>query len=392
MYQKVLAFFNDLSIPMAEWAALATVLAVIAVIAVLSYVVLHRVALKLLDQAAQRSQRIWHRALFGRKLFYRSMVIVQLVILSWQMTIWLPDDFFLLPVSNVLLDSLIVFYAMMALFSLLDVVLDFSMTSRAGRELPLRGLFQGVKLALAVMALLLVVSLLIGKSPALLLSGLGAMTAILLLVFKDPILGLVAGIQLSANRMVALGDWVEMPQYKANGEVIDITLTTVKVQNWDKTITTIPTYAMISDAFVNWQGMQNTGARRIKRSITIDVRSVKYLDKTLQERLAPLPGVTSYLDTHPQPTNLGAVRYHIAEMLRNNDQVRTDLTLMVRQLQQTAQGIPLEVYCFSANTNWVIYESLQSDIFDQLYASLEHFDLAIYQSPSGTDFQQLMSQ
>lgn len=392
MYQKVLQQLVDWQVPLAEWAALGVVLVAIIVIAWLSYWVLHRIVLRVLDNAAQKSQRIWQRALFGRKLFSRSMIVFQLVILSWQVRLWLPDGFVLLPVSGIIFDSLIVLYVMLALFSLLDVVLDFSMTSRAGRELPLRGLFQGIKLALSVMALLLIVSILIGQSPLLLLSGLGAMTAILLLVFKDPILGLVAGIQLSANRMVALGDWVEMPQYKANGEVIDITLTTVKVQNWDKTITTIPTYSMISDAFVNWQGMQKTGARRIKRSITIDVRSVKYLDDDLQERVKSLPGVADYLASQSAPTNLGAVRYHIAEQLRVHEQVRTDLTLMVRQLQQTAHGIPLEVYCFSAQTDWIIYEGVQADLFDQLYASLAQFDLAIYQSPSGTDFQQLTNQ
>ncbi|WP_199671142.1 mechanosensitive ion channel family protein [Salinibius halmophilus] len=391
MYQRVLQQMLDWQVPMAEWAALGAVLLVIVLIAWVSYWVLHRIVLRFLDSAAQKSQRIWHRALFGRKLFSRSMVVVQLVILSWQIQLWLPDGFVLLPVSSIILESLIVLYVMLSLFSLLDVVLDFSMTSRAGRELPLRGLFQGVKLALAVMALLLIVSILIGQSPLILLSGLGAMTAILLLVFKDPILGLVAGIQLSANRMVAPGDWVEMPQYKANGEVIDITLTTVKVQNWDKTITTIPTYAMISDAFVNWQGMQKTGARRIKRSVTIDVRSVRFVDDELKQRIANLPGVADYLAASKAPTNLGAVRFYIAEKLRQNEKVRSDLTLMVRQLQQTAQGIPLEIYCFSAITDWIIYEGIQADIFDELYASLDHFDLAIYQSPSGTDFQQLMS-
>jgi miniconductance mechanosensitive channel len=257
---------------------------------------------------------------------------------------------------------------------------------------------------------LLIVSTLIGKSPVILLSGLGAMTAVLMLVFKDPILGLVAGIQLSANNMLAVGDWLEMGRYGADGEVIDIGLTTVKVKNWDHTITTIPTYALISDSFKNWRGMSESGGRRIKRSLRLDAASVRFLNEADIHRLQKARLLDGYLNDKVQEisrynseqaadmtslvngrrlTNLGTFRAYLAAMLRQHPHIHQQMTLMVRQLESGSEGIPIEIYAFTSTTSWVEYEGIQADIFDHIFAVLPEFDLRVHQSPTGFDMRTL---
>jgi len=262
------------------------------------------------------------------------------------------------------------------------------------KRLPIRGVIQSIKIVISIFITILTISLLVDRSPLLLLSGLGAMTAVLMLVFKDPLLGLVAGIQLSANKMLNVGDWLEMPKYGADGDVIDINLTTVKVQNWDKTITTIPTYALISDSFKNWQGMTESGSRRIKRSIYIDTTSVHFLtakacDKLKKSQLiAPyieekIAEITRYNDSNHinfddeinarRLTNLGTFRAYLEAYIRSNTQINKDMTLMVRQLSPTSNGLPLEIYAFTNTTQWVVYENIQADIFDHIFAIIPEF-------------------
>ena len=246
----------------------------------------------------------------------------------------------------------IMMYALLSVFSLLDVILNLAQKFPAASQLPLKGIFQGIKLIGAILVGILMISLLIGQSPAILISGLGAMAAVLMLVFKDPILGLVAGIQLSANDMLKLGDWLEMPKYGADGAVIDIGLTTVKVRNWDNTITTIPTWSLVSDSFKNWSGMSASGGRRIKRSISIDVTSIRFLDEDEMQRLNKAHLLKPYLTSRHQEinewnrqqgstesilnlrlmTNIGTFRAYLNEYLRNHPRIRKDMTLMVRQL------------------------------------------------------------
>ncbi len=243
-----------------------------------------------------------------------------------------------------------------------------------------------------------------------LLSGLGAMTAILLLVFKDTILGLVAGIQLVANDMVRPGDWLEMPKYGADGDVEEITLNVVKIRNWDKTVTTIPTYALISDSFKNWRGMSESGGRRIKRSMLLDVSSIRFCtDETLGElrkirKLAPFieqrlkeisDANAEYEGSEPSPangrrlTNMGLFRQYAVEYLREHGDIRKDMTFLVRQLQPTAEGLPLEIYVFSGDQRWVQYEAIQADIFDHVLAVVPLFDLRVFQAPTGADIGRL---
>ena len=296
--------------------------------------------------------------------------------------------------------------AALALFALLDCLLSLSRHTRLGRDLPLRGIFQGVKLVASILVGILMIALLLGKSPLFLFSGLGAMTAVLMLVFKDPILGLVAGIQLSANRMLSVGDWLQMDKYGADGEVTDIGLTTVKVSNWDKTITTIPTYALISDSFKNWQGMTESGGRRIKRSVNIDMTSVRFLTSQEQLQLKQARLLAPYLSRKEQElssynqqlsdaiscpingrhlTNLGTLRAYLDAYLHAHSGIRKDMTLMVRQLAPTSDGLPLEIYCFTATTAWADYEGIQADIFDHIFAIIGQFHLRLHQSPTGYD-------
>ena len=235
------------------------------------------------------------------------------------------------------------------------------------------------------------------------------MTAIIMLIFKDSILGLVAGIQLSANRMVARGDWIEMPKFGADGEVLEVALTTVKIRNWDKTITTIPTYALISDSFKNWRGMSNSGVRRIKRSVSVDMSSVAFLDQESLPRLRKISLLKDYLSQKEQEidswntqnadlanpinarslTNIGTFRAYIREYLKNHPKIAQEETLLVRQLQPTENGIPVELYIFTTDNRWANYEDIQSDIFDHLLSVLPEFGLRAFQAPSDYSFQSM---
>ncbi|WP_044410641.1 mechanosensitive ion channel family protein [Thiomicrospira microaerophila] len=253
-------------------------------------------------------------------------------------------------------------------------------------NLPYRVISQLIKLLTLIVVVILSISLLIGSSPAFLLSGLGALTAVLLLVFRDTLLGLVASVQVAANRMVAKGDWIEMPKYGANGNVIEVALTTVKVRNWDNTVTTFPTYALISDSFINWRAMQESGGRRIKRSIQLDIHTIRFVDEEELKKFKNNPFLSrffeeqSYVDLDQVDlTNSALFRAYIEWTLRQHPLINQNLMVMVRQLQPTELGLPMEVYCFSADKAWVNYEKIQSDIFDRLLAVLPLFDLMAFQ-------------
>lgn len=394
----------------AEQAYVIAVVLVITVTALVIHWVLHGVVLRSLRASAKGSNQVWAQALYRRKLFTRLVLTLQGIIVYAQARLWLEPDAEGLVLIEVVTHLWILLFGLLSLFSLLNTFEDIAITTESGRRLPLRGLFQSLKLVAAIVAVIFAVSLLIGKSPLILFSGLGAMTAILLLVFKDPIMGLVAGIQLSANKMLSLGDWLEMPKYGADGEVIDIGLTTVKIRNWDQTITTIPTYALISDSFKNWQGMSESGGRRIKRAIHIDATSVHFLSEEDVARLRKAQLLTDYMeqklleidkynrqhniDTSSPAngrrlTNLGTFRAYLTAYLKANTNIHTEMTQMVRHLNPGADGIPIEIYAFTNNTAWLAYENIQADIFDHIFAVLPEFDLRIYQSPTGHDLQGL---
>jgi miniconductance mechanosensitive channel len=294
----------------------------------------------------------------------------------------------------------------MTLGAVLDVVNTvYSRSPRAHRR-AIKGYLQVIKIVFYVVAVILVIATLIDRSPLLLLSGLGALAAVLMLVFKDTILSLVASIQLNSNDMLRVGDWIEMPQFNADGDVIDIALHTVKVQNWDKTITTIPTWRLINESFRNWRGMEESGGRRIKRSLLLDQTSVHFLGEAERGRMRRFLLIDDYLTEKAdelerwnaqlvekgrdpvnarRATNVGTFRAYVQQYLRHHPRIRQDMTLLVRQLQPTDAGLPLEIYCFTATTAWAEYEAIQSDVFDHLLAILPEFDLRLFQRPSGAD-------
>ena len=403
---KYIPQFSDLA-----YTACAIVLIIL--ISVGIHFLLHRVVISWVGSRARGNQQIWRKAFFERKLFSRLALTLQGIIIYIQAGLWLENESTLLPLIQSTAHIWILLYGMLSLFSLLDALLDISRHKPAMRHFPLRGIFQSIKLIASIFIGLLIVSLLIGKSPLLLLSGLGAMTAVLMLVFKDPILGLVAGIQLSANNMLTVGDWLEMPKYGADGAVIDIGLTTVKVQNWDNTITTIPTYALISDSFKNWRGMSESGGRRLKRSLLLDSSSVHFLQTEDIHRLQRAQMLAPYLDEKVQEltqynsnqqldlsslangrrlTNIGTFRIYLERLLKSHPRIHQQMTLMVRQLEQTPNGIPVEIYAFTNTTSWVEYESIQGDIFDHIFAVLPEFGLRAHQAPTGYDMRALARQ
>lgn len=253
----------------------------------------------------------------------------------------------------------------------------------------LKGFYQMLKLVVVCIGAIIIISTIIDKNPVAILTGLGAGTAILMLVFQDTIKGLVAGIQLMANDMLRPGDWITVPKYGADGDVMEVTLTTVKVRNWDKTIVTVPPYALVNDSFQNWRGMYDIGGRRVKRSINIDMHTVRFCTEEEMEKFRQEPWMEGFKATGEKEVNLYIFRYYIEYYLRHNPKVSQDLTMLVRQLQPTAQGMPVELYFFSADTAWASYESLQGEVFDHVLAMLQHFDLKVFQSPTGLDFQKL---
>ncbi|GAA4357011.1 mechanosensitive ion channel family protein [Kangiella marina] len=410
MQQKFSQWLQAQGYEFTDITALVMVLGLILLISIAIHFIFHRIVLRFVDRMAKKSQKHWRKAFFERKLFTRIALVVQGIIIYIQAGLWLKPETAVL--EWVLTTSLlwVLLYILLSAFSLLDALLDISQGESRFRGLPLRGLFQSVKLVATIVVIILAISALAGKSPLIILSGLGAMTAVVMLVFKDPILGLVAGVQLSANDMLEVGDWLEMPSYGADGDVIEIALTTVKVRNWDQTITTVPTYALISDSFKNWRGMMEVGGRRIMRQVLVDATSVEFLSDEDVARLKRARLLEPYLEERQKEisqyneehqfdlssrangrrlTNLGTFRAYLLNYLKNRDDIRQDLVLLVRQGQSSSTGIPIEVYAFTATTKWAEYENIQSDIFDHIFAVLPEFGLRLHQSPTGHDFSKL---
>ena len=308
-------------------------------------------------------------------------------------------------------ESILSILIILSIVAIFDALLNFANSlfsqSKYAEKFPAKSLIQALKLILYFFGVIFILSIILDKSPLFFISGLGALTAVLLIVFKDPLLGLVAGVQVSANNLIQIGDWIEIPSHNSNGVVKDLTLTTLKVENWDQTISSIPMQTLITDSFKNWRQMGQSAGRRIKRSILIDANSIDFIDRELLDGLNQIPLLAEYLKEKDKElaeyntsdsanslnktniqrrlTNIGTFRAYCFEYLKNNPNVNSDLTLIVRQLEPTEGGIPLEIWTYSATTNWIAYESIQSDIFDHLYSVLHKFNLRVYQKPSGTD-------
>ncbi|WP_411195222.1 mechanosensitive ion channel family protein [Raoultella planticola] len=407
--QELISHIAALGIKITPTTSLIIIFGIILLTAIVVHFILHKGVLRAFEKRAQASSHLWLQIITQNKLFHRLAFTLQGIIVNVQAVLWLQKGSEAANILTTCAQLWVMIYALLSFFSLLDVVFNLSQKFATASQLPLKGIFQGIKLVSAIIIGILVISLLIGQSPAILISGLGAMAAVLMLVFKDPILGLVAGIQLSANDMLKLGDWLEMPKYGADGAVIDIGLTTVKVRNWDNTITTIPTWSLVSDSFKNWSGMSASGGRRIKRSLNIDTTSIHFLDEQEQQRLIQARLLKPYMDSRYQEisewnqqnaadhsvlnlrkmTNIGTFRAYLQEYLRNHPRLRKDMTMMVRQLAPDANGLPIEIYCFTSTVVWAEYESIQADIFDHIFAVVDEFGLRIHQSPTGNDIRSL---
>lgn len=311
-----------------------------------------------------------------------------------------------LPAVINLLDLIIILVMTKVILSVVKALEFILSSSPLFKSKPIASYFQLARIVIYIAVGILMLSTLMGKSPIYFLSAFGAMTAIVLLIFKDTILGLVASVQISANDMVRVGDWIEMPKFNADGSVVAMNLNTVKISNWDKTVTSVPTYYFITDSFKNWRGMQESGGRRIKRAIHINIRSIKFVDPEMRERFKKYYLIRDFVERRQEEiaaynrehdidttalingrrmTNIGVFRHYTQAFLNNHKNIRKDMTLMVRQLPPDDRGVPIEVYCFTSTVVWAEYEEIQSDIFDHLFAAAKHFELEIFQAPSGSD-------
>ncbi|MDO5056025.1 MAG: mechanosensitive ion channel family protein [Lautropia sp.] len=349
------------------------------------------------------------RVLVDGEFLARAAMI--LPVLVWQLGIHLVPG--LNPVLVTLIYNVSLAMMIFRLVRTLDALLSAYLALRQRNGRPGRSLkssIQLLKLLMYGLAIVLIVAVLSDQSPLLLLSGLGAMSAVLLLVFKDTLLSFTAGLQLTSSDTLRVGDWIEMPQVGADGDVVDIALHTVKVQNWDKTFTMIPTWRLMAESFRNWRGMSESGGRRIKRTLRIDVTTVAFLEEEDIRRLADIELLADYLDRKAREveasnqerrgrlgaraaqlanqrrlTNLGTFRAYVQAYLRAHPGINQDMTLLVRLQEPSPEGVPLELYCFTASTAWAVYEGIQSDIFDHVLAIMPVFGLRLYQQPSGVD-------
>ena len=369
-----------------------------------------RYILSAISHLIARSKSKWDDAILGNRTLKRLTNLAPALVIYVLAPIALQGLDFTITLIRGVVQVYMLLTLMLVLDSLLNAFETMYQNFRAAREIPIKGFVQVLKLVLYFVTGILIISILLNKTPVYLLSGIGAMTAVVMLIFRDSILGFVAGIQLAANKMVAVGDWIEMPRYGADGDVLEVALTTVKVQNWDKTITTIPTYALISESFKNWRGMSESGGRRIKRSVSIDMNSIRFCDEEMLKRFAKIQYISAYIETKKaelqafnqsmkvdnaslangrRMTNVGTFRAYVQAYLKNHPSINQDMTFLVRQLPPTEHGLPIEIYVFSKDKVWANYEAIQADIFDHILAVLPEFDLRVYQDPTGADFRAL---
>ncbi|USD37571.1 mechanosensitive ion channel family protein [Ferrimonas sp. SCSIO 43195] len=383
---------------------------IIATVALITAFVVYSLFIRILvhgtRRVIERSNTTWALPVKQHRVLEKLAQIAPLVVLDLFTPMMLNLWPFWEDMASRLLELTMLVMSIRVLYACLDTVRMVASTRPEGRRLPVQSIVQLTKLFLFIVALILFIGIMLDKSPLYLLSGLGVATGLVMLVFRDTILGFVAGIQLAANRMVSPGDWIEMSKYGADGEVVEVTLTTVKVQNWDKTITMIPAYALTTDAFRNWRGMQESGGRRIKRAVNLDVNSIRFVDESLLAQLQRIELLQPYLEQKlaelkqanlghkdmdmtvngRRMTNLGCLRAYLDAYLNAHPQLTPEMTMMVRQLAPSELGLPLELYCFTNDTRWAVYEGIQADIFDHLFAILPEFELRPMQRPSGLDF------
>ncbi|WP_394708146.1 mechanosensitive ion channel family protein [uncultured Bacteroides sp.] len=379
-------------------------------IAFLADYVCRLILLKVVKKIVTKTKATWDDIIFDEKVMTKLCHIVAPVLIYFFFPIAFPKSSELYTLILKTTEIYIIAVAMRFVVTFCTAVYIVYNENEKYHDRPLKGLLQTVQVIVFFIGGILIVSLLFDKSPASLLAGLGASAAILIFVFKDSIMGFVSGIQLSANNMLRPGDWITMPKYNADGIVIEVTLNTVKVRNWDNTITTLPPYALVSDSFQNWRGMHESGGRRVKRSINIDMNSVKFCTPEMLEKFQKIALLKDYIEETEEElkaynqecgvgdsvlvngrrqTNLGVFRAYLERYLRSLSSVNKDMTLMVRYLQPTEKGIPLELYFFTFSKEVAVYEEVQADVMDHVLAVVSEFDLAVFQNPTGTDFRSM---
>lgn len=399
-----------LSPAIANFSRSATIIVLIIIVSIIADIVTKRIIINTIAQIVKKTKTQWDDIILKKKVFNRLAHFAPAIIVHYTIGIAFINS----PNAVELIQSIIYVYmtivAMIVINTFLKALNEIYLHLPFSKNRPIQGYIQLINIFIIIVGIILIYSHLSGNSVKGILAGLGALAAVIMLVFKDTILGLVASIQLSANNMVKIGDWISMPSHKADGTVEEITLNTVKVQNWDKTISTIPTYALVSESFSNWRGMEESGGRRIKRSINIDMRSVSFCSADQIEKFKKIYYLSSYIKEKTEElntfneklpidgsipvngrriTNIGTFRKYIEEYLKDHPKIHNDMTFLVRQLQPTENGIPMEIYVFSNDQAWANYESIQADIFDHILAVISEFDLEVFQNPSGRDITSL---
>jgi miniconductance mechanosensitive channel len=394
LYLEVARQLSDMGIDKENlsWSTRLTLVALILLISYIMTKLFRHLVIPAVHKITSRTKATWDDYLFNEKMmtsFCRMIPPIMFYLL-------LPFVFNNVPqVLDILLKGCLIYLVITTLMlvnSFLNSLYEISNEHETLRNRPLKGIYQMINLVAIGIGIILIISILIDQNAATILAGLGASAAVLMLIFKDSILGLVAGVQLSANDMLRPGDWITMPKYGADGDVLEVSLTTVKVRNFDKTITTIPPYALVSDSFQNWRGMRETGGRRIKRSIFIDMTTVHFCSEREKEMFASRGWIDeAQAKPETQVVNLYVFRNYLQNYLKEHPRTHKELMIMVRQMQPTSEGLPLEIYCFSNTTVWLEYEQIQGEIFDHILAVIPEFGLRIFQRPSGNDLTNTVS-
>ena len=371
----------------AQWILRAAVISAILLLIYIFDRICRKAIIPAVRNVAAKTNSKWDDHLLSDDVMDNACHLIPPVVFYALIPMAFPDESELLDFILKICDVYIVIVAVKLICTFITSLYNISIEHEKLRERSLKGFYQMMKLAAICVGVIIVIAKLIDQSPVTILTGLGAGAAILMLVFQDTIKGLVAGVQLTANDMLRPGDWISMPKYGADGDVIEVSLTTVKVRNWDKTITTVPPYALVNDSFQNWRGMFDTGGRRVKRSINIDMHSVRFCTQEEMAFYRQQPWMDGFEQTGEEEVNLYIFRQYLEYYLRHHPKVNQEMLLLVRQLQPTAQGLPIELYFFSANTMWVKYEALQAEVFDHVLAVVNKFGLRVFQSPTGLDLQ-----
>ena len=382
------------------------ILGVLAVISLLAFYITEKIILTLLTRMFRKTSTDLDDILVNRNVFNRLAYLVPALIF-YNFAYAAPQFTVIIQRASL---SLMALSGLLVINAFLSALSDIYEKTKYSERMHIKSYIQITKLIVNILGVVVIVAILIDKNVAWLLSGLGAMTAVLLLIFKDTILSLVASLQISSNDLFKIGDWIEAPQFGADGDVIDIALHAVKIQNWDKTISIIPTHKLIDSAFRNWRGMSESGGRRIKRSLFIDMNSIQLCTEELLEKFTHFELLNDYIEQKTKEvadhntsnsintaelingrrlTNVGTFRAYIEAYLRNNSKIHPEMTFLIRQLEPTSRGLPIQIYVFTNDTDWVRYEGIQADIFDHLLAVIPEFRLKVFQSPTGKDFGKL---